>query len=165
MVDRSRAPKAPVCKLELPLMVPVYHRQRAHPDLGEFRIWSLRARSDVSGQTIGRVMALNRLVSEALLPVRRPGVKPAPGPPPSQARSRHQDWGMDGRRLDGALDGVPSWRLRLLTGDSRTMLAGMIAPHGRHRGGPHGAVYGVPARWRARVARLRQQGGLYVSRL
>src|SRR5262245_42873131 len=47
-VDRSRAPKTPVRKMWLPLMVQVYHLQKAHPDAGEFRIWSLLARSDVS---------------------------------------------------------------------------------------------------------------------
>jgi len=59
--DRSRAPKAPVRKIWLPLLGPGYHRQQAHPDAGEFRLWSLLARSEVAGRPIGRVMALNRL--------------------------------------------------------------------------------------------------------
>jgi hypothetical protein len=56
LVDKSWAPKAPARKIWLPLMVQVYHLQKAHPDAGEFRIWSLLARSDVSVRTIGRVM-------------------------------------------------------------------------------------------------------------
>jgi hypothetical protein len=66
LVDRSRAPKAPVRKIWLPLMVQVYHLQKAHPDAGRFRIWSLLARSDVSERTVGRIMALNKLVYPAL---------------------------------------------------------------------------------------------------
>jgi hypothetical protein len=89
-VDRSRAPKAPVRKIWLPLMVQVYHLQKAQPDAGAFRSWSLLARSDVSVRTIGRVMALNRLVYDDIPHVRRPGVKPAPAPHPYKARYRHQ---------------------------------------------------------------------------
>ena len=40
----------------------MYHLQKAHPDAGEFRIWSLLAREDISVRTVGRVMALNRQV-------------------------------------------------------------------------------------------------------
>jgi hypothetical protein len=40
-------------------MVQVYHLQKAHPDAGEFRIWSLLARPDLSVRTVGRIMALN----------------------------------------------------------------------------------------------------------
>jgi hypothetical protein len=128
LVDQSRAPKAPVRKIWLPLMVQVYHLQKAHPDAGEFRIWSLLARADVSVRTIGRVMALNRLVYDDIPHVHRPGVKPAPGPHPYKARYRHQYWFIDGRRMDFALDGVHWWSLIILEGYSRTMLAGMIAP-------------------------------------
>jgi hypothetical protein len=46
----------------LPLMVQVYHLQKVHSDAGAFRVWSLLARADLSVRTIGRVMALNRLV-------------------------------------------------------------------------------------------------------
>jgi Winged helix-turn helix len=42
LVDKSRAPKAPVRKIWLPLMVQVYHLQKAHPGAGEFRIVSPR---------------------------------------------------------------------------------------------------------------------------
>lgn len=90
LVDRSHAPKAPVRKIWLPLMVQVYHLQKAHPDAGAFRIWSLRARSDVSVRTVGRVMALNRLVYDDIPHVRRQGVKSAPGPHPYKARYRHE---------------------------------------------------------------------------
>jgi helix-turn-helix protein len=128
LVDRSRAPKAPLRKIWLPLMVQVYHLQKAHPDAGEFRIWSLLARSDVSVPTIGRVMALNRLVYDDIPHVRRQGVKPAPGPHPYKARYRHQYWFIDGRRMDFAIDGVHWWGLIIREGYSRTMLAGMIAP-------------------------------------
>ena len=77
---------------------------------------------------VGRVMALNRLVDDDIPHVRRPGVKPAPGPHPDKARDRHEDWFIAGRRLDFALNGVHWWHLILLEGYSRTMRAGMIAP-------------------------------------
>jgi len=128
LVDRSRAPKAPVRKMWLPLMVPVYHRPKVHPDAGEFRIWSLRARSDVSVRTIGRVMALNKLLYDDIPHVPNRGVTRAPGPHPYKAVHRHQYWFIDGRRRDFAIDGVYWWSLIILEGYSRTMLAGAIAP-------------------------------------
>jgi transposase len=54
--DQSRAPHTTPRKVWLPLMIEIYHLQKRHPDAGEFRIWSLLARSDVSVRTIGRVM-------------------------------------------------------------------------------------------------------------
>src|SRR5919197_3448286 len=128
LVDKSRAPKAPVRKIWLPLMVQVYHLQKAHPDAGEFRIWSLLARSDVSVRTIGRVMALNRLLYDDIPHVPKRGVRQAPGLHPYKATSRHQYWFIDGRRMDFALDGVRWWSLIILEGYSRTMLAGAMAP-------------------------------------
>jgi hypothetical protein len=128
LADRSRAPYAPVRKIWLPLMVQVYHLQKVHPDAGAFRIWSLLARADVSVRTVGRVMALNRLVYDDIPHVPKRGVKPAPGPHPYKAQARHQYWFIDGRRMDFALDGVHWWSLIILEGYSRTMLAGMIAP-------------------------------------
>lgn len=128
LADGRRAPKAPARKIWLSLMVQVYHLQKAHPDAGEFRIWSLLGRSDVSVRTIGRVMAVNRLVYDDIPPVRRQGVKPAPGPHPYKARYRHPYWFIDGRRMDFAIDGVHWWSLIILEGYSRTLLAGMIAP-------------------------------------
>jgi transposase len=78
LMDKSRAPNAPARKIWLPLMVQVYHLQKAHPDAGEFRIWSLLAPPDVSVRTIGRVMALNRLVYDDIPHGPKRGVKPVP---------------------------------------------------------------------------------------
>jgi hypothetical protein len=128
LTDRSRAPHAPVRKIWLPLMAQVYHLQKVHPDAGAFRIWSLLARADLSVRTIGRVMALNRLVYDDIPHVPKRGVKPAPGPHPYKAQARQQYWFIDGRRMDVAIDGGHWWSLMLLEGYSRTMLAGMIAP-------------------------------------
>ena len=128
LVDKSRAPHTPVRKIWLPLMVQVYHLQKAHPDAGEFRIWSLLARSDVSVRTIGRVMALNRLLYDDIPHVPKRGVQPAPGLHPYKASHRHQYWFIDGRRMDFALEGVRWWSLIILEGYSRTMLAGAMAP-------------------------------------
>src|SRR6266511_4368549 len=97
LADRSRAPHAPVRKIWLPLMVQVDHLQTVHPDAGAFRIWSLLARADVSVRTLGRVMALTRLVYDDIPHVPKRGVKPAPGPHPYKAQARQQDWFIDGR--------------------------------------------------------------------
>jgi transposase InsO family protein/transposase len=128
LVDKSRAPNAPARKVWLPLMVQVYHLQKAHPDAGEFRIWSLLAPPDVSVRTIGRVMALNRLVYDDIPHVPKKGVKPVSGPHPYKAHTHHQYWFIDGRRMDFAIDGVKWWSLLMLEGYSRTILAGVIAP-------------------------------------
>jgi transposase InsO family protein len=128
LLDKPRGPKEPPRKIWLPLMVQVYHLQKAHPDAGEFRIWSLLARSDVSVRTIGRVMALNKLLYDDIPHVPKQGVKRAPGPHPYKASHRHQYWFIDGRRMDFALDGVKWWSLLILEGYSRTILAGAIAP-------------------------------------
>ena len=64
-------------------MVQVYHLQKAHPDAGRFRIWSLLARPDISERTVGRIMALNKLVYPDIPHVRTRGVRRAPGPPVS----------------------------------------------------------------------------------
>jgi transposase InsO family protein len=128
LVDKSRAPHAPARKVWLPLMVQVYHLQKAHPDAGRFRIWSLLARSDISERTVGRIMALNKLVYSDIPHVPTPRVKPTPGPHPYKASYRQQYWFIDGRRMDFALEGVRWWSLIILEGYSRTMVAGMIAP-------------------------------------
>jgi transposase InsO family protein len=127
LVDKKRGPKNPR-KVWLPLMVQVYHLQKAHPDAGEFRLWSLLARPDISVRTVGRIMALNKLVYDDIPHVPKKGVKKAPGPHPYKARARHQYWFIDGRRMDFTLDGVMWWSLLILEGYSRTILAGAIAP-------------------------------------
>jgi Homeodomain-like domain/Integrase core domain len=127
LVGKRRGPQAPR-KVWLPLMVQVYHLQKAHPDAGEFRIWSLLAQPDIGVRTMGRVMALNKLVYDDIPHVLKKGVKPAPGPHPYKASHRHQYWFIDGRRMDFAIDGVRWWSLIILEGYSRTMLAGAIAP-------------------------------------
>jgi transposase InsO family protein len=127
LADKKRGPKHPR-KVWLPLMVQVYHLQKAHPDAGEFRIWSLLARSDVSVRTIGRVMALNRLVYDDIPHVPKRGVQRIPEPHPYKASHRQQYWFIDGRRMDFALDGVKWWSILILEGYFRTILAGAIAP-------------------------------------
>ena len=127
LADKRRGPKAPRTRW-LPVMGQVYHLQKAHPDAGEFRIWSLLAQPDLAARTVGRIMALNRLVYEAIPQVRRKGSKPPPQPHPFQARRPHAYWLIDGRPMDFTLEGVTWWRLVLLEGSSRTMLAGMVAP-------------------------------------
>jgi transposase len=92
LMDKGRAPKAPARKSWLPLMVQVYHLQKAHPDAGRFRIWSLLRRPDLSERTIGWVMALNRLVYDDIPHVPKRGVKRVPGVHPYKASSRHQYW-------------------------------------------------------------------------
>lgn len=60
--DKSRAPKSPVRKGWLPVMVEIYHLQKRHPDAGGFRMWSLRGKTDLSVRTVERIMAMNRQV-------------------------------------------------------------------------------------------------------
>jgi transposase InsO family protein len=128
LLDKSSAPHAPARKVWLPLMVQVYHLQKAHPDAGRFRIWSLLRRPDLSERTIGRVMALNRLVYDDIPHVPKTGVKRTPGPHPYKASSHHQYWFIDGRQLDLRVAGEKWWSLVVLEGYSRTILAGAIAP-------------------------------------
>ncbi|MDQ3829843.1 MAG: helix-turn-helix domain-containing protein [Candidatus Tectomicrobia bacterium] len=127
LVEKRRGPTAPR-KVWLPLMVQVYHLQKGHPDAGEFRIWSLLARPDIAVRTVGRIMALNRLVYDDIPHVPKRGVKRIPGPHPYKASHRHQYWFIDGRQLDFRVDGVKWWSLMILEGYSRTILAGAIAP-------------------------------------
>jgi transposase InsO family protein len=128
LLDRKRGPKEPPRKIWLPRMVQVYHLQKAHPDAGEFRIWSLLAQPDISVRTVGRIMALNKLVYDDIPHVPKRGVPRAPGPHPYKARYRHQYWFIDGRPMDFALEGVTWWSIVILEGYSRTMLAGAVAP-------------------------------------
>jgi transposase InsO family protein len=106
----------------------IYHLQKAHPDAGRFRIWSLLRRPDLSERTIGRVMALNRLVYDDIPHVPKRGVKRVPGVHPYKAASRHQYWFIDGRQLDVRVAGEKWWSLVVLEGYSRTILAGALAP-------------------------------------
>jgi transposase len=112
--ERSRAPKAHARKVWLPLLVQVYELQKAHPDAGELRIWSLLARAEVSVRTIGRIMALKRQVYDDIPQPRRPEAKKPPQPHPYKATRPHQYWFIDGREMDFALEGVKWWRLWLL---------------------------------------------------
>jgi transposase InsO family protein len=128
LMDRKRGPKEPPRKVWLPRMVQVYHLQKAHPDAGEFRIWSLLAQPDISVRTVGRIMALNRLVYDDIPHAPRRGGKRAPGPHPYKATFRHQYWFIDGRRMAVAVDGVKWWSILILEGYSRTILAGALTP-------------------------------------
>jgi hypothetical protein len=128
LVAHSRAPKAPARKVWLPLMLAVYHWQKRHPDAGEVRLWSLRGNPKISVRTVGRIMALNRQLYDAMPHRRTPRTKPAPAPHPYKATAPHEDWFIDGRQMDFALDGVKWWSLMMLDGYSRAMLAGATAP-------------------------------------
>jgi transposase InsO family protein len=125
--DHKPGPKSPR-KQWFPVMVEVYHLQKRHPDAGEFRIWSLLARPDLSERTVGRIMALNKQVYDDIPHGRHPGPKPTPQPHPYKASRPHQFWFIDGRKMDFALDGVKWWSLLILDGYSRTILAGAVAP-------------------------------------
>jgi transposase len=128
LMDKQRGPKEPPRKVWLPRMVQVYHLQKTHPDAGEFRIWSLLAQPDISVRTVGRIMALNRLVYDDIPHVPKKGIKKVPGPHPYKANRPHQYWFIDGRQLDVRVDGVKWWSLVVLEGYSRTILAGALAP-------------------------------------
>lgn len=128
LLDKKRGPKAPPRKVWFPRMVQVYHLQKAHPDAGEFRIWSLLAQPDISVRTVGRIMALNKLVYDDIPHVPQRERQVPPQPHPYKAQHRHEYWFIDGRQMDFALDGVKWWSLLLLEGYSRTILAGAMAP-------------------------------------
>jgi transposase InsO family protein len=127
LVDHKPGPKSPR-KVWFAVMVEVYHLQKRHPDAGEFRIWSLLARPDLSVRTIGRIMALNRRVYDDIPHGRKPAPTKDPRPHPFKAQRPHQYWFIDGRIMDFALDGIKWWSLIILDGYSRTMLAGAVAP-------------------------------------
>jgi hypothetical protein len=162
LLDKKRGPKEPLRKVWLPRMVQVYHLQKAHPDAGEFRIWSLLAQPDISVRTVGRIMTLNRLVYDDIPHVPRKAVKRPPGPHPYTARYRHQYWFIDGRRMDFALDGVHWWSLIILEGYSRTMLAGMIAPT-EATWAALMVLYTACLRYGAPVHLVSDSGGAYTS--
>jgi transposase InsO family protein len=126
--DQSRAPKAPVRKVWLPLMLEIYHLQKRHPDAGRFRIWSVLGNTEISVRTVGRVMALNKRVYDDIPHVRRPAAAKAPQPRPYKAQTPHEYWFIDGRLMDFTIDGMKWWSLIVLDGYSRAMLAGAVAP-------------------------------------
>jgi transposase InsO family protein len=128
LMDRKRGPKHPARKVDLSLMVRIYHLQKEHPDAGEFRIWSLLGREDISRTTVGRIMAINRLVYDDIPHVVKPGAKKPPAPHPFKALYPHHYWFIDGRQMDFEIDGQKWWSLCILDGYSRTILAGAIAP-------------------------------------
>jgi transposase InsO family protein len=125
--DHQPGPKSPR-KQWFPVMVEIYHLQKRHPDAGEFRIWSLLARPDLSERTVGRIMVLNKQVYADIPHARPSGPKPLPQPHPYTASRPHQFWFIDGRKMDFALDGVKGWSLLILEGYSRPILAGAVAP-------------------------------------
>jgi hypothetical protein len=63
LVERPRGPGAPR-NVWFPLMRAISHRQKAHPDAGACRLWSLWAQTTIAVRTRGRGMALNRQVDE-----------------------------------------------------------------------------------------------------
>lgn len=128
LADKSRMPHTTPRKVCFPLMVEVYHLHKRHPDAGRFRIWSLLARDEISVRTVGRIMALNKPVYDAIPQVARQRRKKPAHPHPYQAAHPHQYWFIDGRQMAVALAGVKWWSLLLLDGYSRTMRAGAVAP-------------------------------------
>lgn len=128
LVDRPRGPQAPR-KMWFPIMVAISHLQKAHPEAGECRLWSLLANDAIAVRTGGRVMALKR---QGYDDIPRPqGArgphKPSP-PHPYTAQAPPAFGFIDGRMMDLAFDGVKGWSVIIWDGDSRTMLAGAIAP-------------------------------------
>jgi hypothetical protein len=126
--DNSRAPPAPARKVWLPRMIEVDHLQTRPPAAGQFRLWSLLAHPDMSVRTVARIMALNKEVDDEIPQVRTRGPNLPPQPHPYKASRPHQYWFIDGRMMDVALEGVQWWSLVRLDGDSRTILAGAMAP-------------------------------------
>jgi hypothetical protein len=127
LVAQKSGPKSPR-KVWFPIMVQVYHLQKAHPDAGEFRIWSLLANDNISVRTVGRVMALNKQVYDDIPHTRKKAAKQPPQPHPYKATRPHQYWFIDGRMMDFEIEGIRWWSLIILEGYSRTILAGAVAP-------------------------------------
>jgi hypothetical protein len=128
LLDKSRAPTAPARKVWLPLMLRVSSLQKRHPDAGGFRSWRLWATSESSVRTVERIMALNRQLYTDMPHGRTASATPPPQPHPYKAEAPHQDWFIDGRKMDFAIEGVTWGSLILLDGYARTMLAGAVAP-------------------------------------
>jgi len=160
--DRSRAPHTTPRKVWLPLMIEIYHLQKRHPDAGEFRIWSLLARPDISERTVGRVMALNRQVYDDIPHVPVQTEKKPPAPHPYKATRAHQFWFIDGRMMDFALNGVKWWSILILDGYSRTLLAGAMAPT-EASWAALTVLYTACLRYGAPTALISDSGGAYIS--
>jgi hypothetical protein len=127
LIARKRGPQSPR-PVWLPVRVAGSHLPKRHPDAGEFRLWRLLARPDLAGRTVGRMMALQKPVSDDLPPGRTTGPQLPPQPPPDNARPPHACWCLDGRLLDCALEGGRWCSLISLDGSSRPRLAGAVAP-------------------------------------
>ena len=91
-------------------------------------MWSLRGKTDLSVRTVERIMALNRQVDTDIPHVGRKRTQTEPQRHPFTASVAHEDWFIDGRMMDFALDGVQWWSRIVLDGSSRTLLAGAVAP-------------------------------------
>jgi hypothetical protein len=113
LADQRSAPKTPSRKAWLPVLMEVYQLPKRHPDAGGFRLWRLRGKSDIAVRTVERIMALNRHIYDDIPHKRTPAPKPPPPPHPYKATRPHEDWCIDGRRMDCALDGVRWWSLIL----------------------------------------------------
>jgi transposase InsO family protein len=79
-------------------------------------------------RTVGRILAINKLVYDDIPHVPKKGPKRPAQPHPYKAQAPHPFWFIDGRQMDFALDGIKWWSLIILEGYSRTILAGAIAP-------------------------------------
>jgi transposase len=145
--DKSCAPKAPARKIWLPLMLEVSHLQKRHPDAGEVRIWSLRGNTEISVRTVGRLMAFNRQVYEAIPHRPSQDTPQDPRPHPDRATAPHEFWFLDGRKMDFALEGVTWWSRIMVDGYSRTHAGRGGGAHGSQLGGADGPLYGVSALW------------------
>jgi transposase InsO family protein len=161
--DKRRAPKSPVRKAWLPVMVDIYHLQKRHPDAGGFRMWSLRGKTDLSVRTVERIMAINRQVYTDIPHggSTRPR-KTAPGRHPFKASVAHEYWFIDGRIMDFALEGKKWWSLIVLDGYSRTMLAGAVAPS-EASGVALMVLYTACVRYGAPEHLISDKGGAFIS--
>jgi transposase len=162
LVDRPRGPRAPR-KVWCPLMVAMYHVQKAPPDAGEFRLWSLRANDTMAVRAVGRVMALTRQGSAEIPPPQGArGPRKPPPPHPYQAPAAHAFWCMDGRMMDFAFDGVNWWSVLSLDGSSRAILAGAVAPVAA-RWVTRMGLYTACLRYGAPQAVIADSGGAYTA--
>jgi hypothetical protein len=126
--DQSRAPPPTPRTVWLPLMRAIDPRPTRPPEAGAFRLWRVLATDPSAVRTVGRVMALNQHVEDAIPPVAATPATQPPGPHPDTAPSAHHAWCSDGRMMDGAGAGGQWWSLRIRAGSSRPRCAGAMAP-------------------------------------